>query len=620
MMNDIDLNEKEQKLVSDRYSELKNERKRYISLWKDVQNYVAITNEINYEFDQTKEPNYQKDVFINDPTGFICVNQAGDYLAGILWNLNAVTLEPSDYIKEQAKGKDLSLFYKKATKKFLEQMNSTDAGFQSILKSYCYEQFSYGTSGIGVFKSKEYEKGQSECCLTFKPYGVWNCCIDEGSNNKIDVIYTVYNWRLNQIIEEFCYKDGEFNKELFELLPDDIKESFEKNQFNKKFKLVYGIMPNPSYLLGKRGKIGARFKGYWFLESKPKDIFKVDYFKKMPIAICRAIRVNNQIYGESAGTLAISSIKMMNYIKGNTVDNIEKTTDPALGILSGALVAGNVFKRSAGAVNNFNPQAMNNGQTPVFPIAPVGDISAVVNFLIPELKKDIVNIFKIDQLLDFNNQTQMTATESSYRMSIRGKSINGLLTQEKTEEIEPVCHRAISIMEDCNMFGYSIDDILAMEEKTDEDIAYKQKLINEQDYIPEVVADAMKNNKVWYTLKFNGELEKLCNAEVYEAIGRFLQYLSAVLQMQPVLIHAINAYEFLELLKSVSNLVNDNLIKTKTEYEELLAKMQEEAKLQQQQITMMQNSQAMKNMANASKDDAQAQALNGGMYEQLQQN
>lgn len=607
-MNTIDITEQEEKLVIERFRELKTERNRYIDRWKDVQDYVAITNEINTEFEDNKQPNEQKDIFINDPTAFISVNQAGDYLAGILWNMNAVTLEPSKYIKDKAQGADLSDFYKKATDIFLEQMNATDAGFQSILKSYCYEQFSYGTSGIGTFKSKEFENGQSECCLSFKPFGVWNSCIDEGSNNKVDVIYTVYHWRLNQIIEEFCYKDGAPSEELKNNLPDEMQRAIENNKFNQKFKIIFGILPNNSFVMGKRGKNGARYKGYWFIENSESKVFKVDYFNKLPIAMCRAIRVNNQVYGESSGTLAISSIKMLNHIAGNTVDNIEKTTDPALGVISGALVAGNVFNRSAGSVTTFNPQAQANGQSPVFPISQVGDISAVVNFLIPELKKDIVNIFKIDQLLDFNNQTQMTATESSYRMSIRGKSINGLLTQEKSETIEPTCHRAISIIADCGLFGKTFDEVQELPEDTEEQIAYKQKIIKEGDFIPEIITDAIKDNKMWYKLKFNGELEKLCNAEVYEAIGRFLQYLNAVLQIKPELVHAINAYEFLELLKSVSNLVNDNLIKNKYDYEELLKAMEEEQKAQAEQQALLQQSQVAKNMASAGKDGAEIYA------------
>lgn len=604
----MDITDKEQSLVIERFKDLKQERTRYIPRWREIRDYVSITNEVNSEFEDTKQPSEQKDIFINDPTAFISVNQAGDYLAGILWNLNAVTLEPSKYIKDKAQGSDLSKFFKKATAVFLEQMNATDAGFHSVLKSYCYEQFSFGTSGIGTFKSKEFENNQSECCLTFKPFGVWNSAIDEGANNKIDVVYTVYHWRLNQIIEEFCYQDGVLDKNLIEQLPDEIKEAYEANKFNQKFKLVFGLLPNSSYAMETRGKNGAKYKGYWFIDNSSNKIFKVDYFDKMPISMCRAIRVNNQVYGESAGTLAISSVKMLNHIAGNTVDNIEKTTDAPLGIISGSLVAGNVLNRSARSVTVFNPQSANSSNQPIFPISQAGDISAVVNFLIPQLQKTIINMFKIDQLLDFNNQTEMTATESSYRMSIRGKAINGLLSQQKTECIEPTCHRAISIIQNCNLFGYTKEQIQEMPEDTEEQIAYKQELIANGDYIPDVVLEAMKNNKMWYSLKFNGELEKLCNAEIYEAIGRFLQYLSAILNLKPELAHAINGYEFLDLLKSVSNLVNDKLIKNKHDYENIIKKI-EEAQAQQQQVqNMIAQSQMAKNMASAGKDGAIANA------------
>ena len=600
----MDITDKEQSLVIERFKDLKQERTRYMPRWREIRDYVSITNEVNSEFEDTKQPSEQKDIFINDPTAFISVNQAGDYLAGILWNLNAVTLEPSKYIKDKAQGSDISNFYKKATEVFLEQMNATDAGFHSVLKSYCYEQFSFGTSGIGTFKSKEFENKQSECCLTFKPFGVWNTAIDEGANNKIDVVYTVYHWRLNQIIEEFCYQDGVLNNELVEKLPDEIKEAYNANKFNQKFKLVFGVLPNSSYAMETRGKNGAKYKGYWFIDNSSNKVFKVEYFDKMPISMCRAIRVNNQVYGESAGTLAISSVKMLNHIAGNTVDNIEKTTDAPLGIISGSLVAGNVLNRSANSVTVFNPQTTQGNGQPIFPISQAGDISAVVNFLIPQLQKTIINMFKIDQLLDFNNQTEMTATESSYRMSIRGKAINGLLSQQKTECIEPTCHRAISIIQNCKLFGYTLEEIQDMPEETEEQIAYKQQLIATGDYIPEIVLEAMKNNKMWYTLKFNGELEKLCNAEIYESIGRFLQYLSAILNLKPEVAHAINGYEFLELLKSVSNLVNDKLIKNKYDFENIIKKL-EEAQAQQTEIqNLIAQSQMAKNMASAGKDGA----------------
>lgn len=606
-LNNIDLTEKEELLVFERFSELKEERTKYVPRWRDVKDYVALTNEINSEFEDLENKQKQEDIYINDPTGFICTNQAGDYLAGILWNLNGVTLEVSDYIKRISKGEDFSDFYKRATETTLEQINSTDAGFQSILKSYCYDQFSYATSGIGVFRSKEFDNGQSECCLTFKPYGVYNSCIDEGANNKVNVIYTVYNWRLNKIIEEFCIIDGEFSEEAFKTLPENMQRAYEAKKLNQKFKLVYGVMPNNFYKTGKRGKIGAKFKGYWF-EEVSKKVFKVDYYKEKPIAICRFIRVNGKVYGESSGTLSISSIKILNHIMGDTVDNIEKATDTPLGMFSGSLVAGNVINRSAGSVTTFNPQGTANGQTPIFPIQQVGDISAVISFLIPEMKKTITNIFKIDQLLDFNQSTQMTATESSYRMSIRGKSINGILSQQKAECIEPTINRVISIIQECDLYGHSLND---MPEQTPEEIAEKQRVEQEGDFIPPVIAQAMKDGKKWYKLKFNGELEKLSNAQIYEDIGRFFQYIIQLLQIKPELVHALEDYELLDLIKLVSNLSNSNIIKSKTKYQELLQAIEDAKRQEQEQQNAILQAQLAKNISGANRDNAIANAQGG---------
>lgn len=494
-------------------------------------------------------------------------------------------------------------------------MNSTDAGFNSILKSYCYDQFSYGTSGIGVFKSKEFQKGQSECCLTFKPYGVYNSCYDEGANSKINVVYTAYNWTVNRIVEEFCIYEGEFKEEEFKTLPEAIRRDYEAGQLNKKHKLIYGILPNNFYQMNLRGKNGAKFKGYWFLSSSNK-IFKVDYFNEMPIAVCRFIRVNNQVYGESSGSLSISSIKMLNHIKGDTIDNIEKITDSPLGVLSGALVAGNVLNRSAGGVTVFNPQGVANGQSPVFPLSQSGDISAVVNFLMPELKKDIVNNFKIDQLLDFNNSTAMTATESSYRMGIRGKSISGVLSQQVTEGIEPTVHRAISVIQDSGLYGITQEEAIStilnggyVANINPDELQEKIASLENMNIIPDVVANAMRDNKRWYKIKFNGELEKLANAELYESIGRFLQYFASIYQIDPNITLAINSYEFLDMLKHVSNLQNDGLVKSKTEFSEIIEQMQAQQQAQQEAQMQMQAVGAMQGMAKAGKDSAETQNI-----------
>ena len=197
----------------------------------------------------------------------------------------------------------------------------------------------------------------------------------------------------------------------------------------------------------------------------------------------------------------------------------------------------------------------------------------------------------------------MTATESNFRMSIRGKSINGVLTQQKAEVMEPVLHRSISIIQDCGLYGNIIED---MPETTPEEIAEKERAYKEGDFIPPVIAQAMKDGKRWYKLRFNGELEKLCNAELYEAIGRFLQNFNAIMQIDPNIVHAINTYDFLVLLKKVSNLVNDGLVKTKTEYQNILKAMQQAQAQQQQAQALAGQVQMAKDIATADKEGATA--------------
>ena len=70
------------------------------------------------------------------------------------------------------------------------------------------------------------------------------------------------------------------------------------------------------------------------------------------------------------------------------------------------------------------------------------------------------------------------------------------------------------------------------------------------------------------------------------------------------MIEAINDYEFLELLKNASNLVNEKLIKSKYKYKEVIKQIEEAQAQQAQQMQMLQGSQVAKNFASAGKDEA----------------
>ena len=60
----MNITDKEQSLVIERFKDLKQERTRYMPRWREIRDYVSITNEVNSEFEDTKQPSEQKDIFI----------------------------------------------------------------------------------------------------------------------------------------------------------------------------------------------------------------------------------------------------------------------------------------------------------------------------------------------------------------------------------------------------------------------------------------------------------------------------------------------------------------------------------------------------------------------------
>jgi hypothetical protein len=139
----------------------------------------------------------------------------------------------------------------------------------------------------------------------------------------------------------------------------------------------------------------------------------------------------------------------------------------------------------------------------------------------------------------------MTATESLQRYSIRGKSIAGMLQQQKVEGLEPVSKRAISILMDLGELGVNPTT----------DKARAQMLQSKgkpERVIPESVLEIIKAGRPWYELKFNNEMEKLMRTEAVQNLLQILQSITAIAALYPDIIQAVNWYK---LLRDI----NDNL-------------------------------------------------------------
>lgn len=532
------------------YSDLKTEWEKKKPDWEDIAHFVGIGVDVDYIQNKgQKASSRDPDEYVDDPTSAISVNQAGDYLMGIMWGTGDRVFDiiPSRYVTELVDAAAVKDYYDFATNQALYHMNHEQAGFSTAMRPYVYDQFSFGTSGVGAFKNQSFMTRIEENALIFRDYGVDNTMIDEGKSGQVEIVFSVYNWRVNRIAGEFCKTDGGIDQAKVATLPKPIREAYASGDYNKYFQIVFGFYPREDYDPKLKGKRGTRYKGVWFMDQgQDNEIFFEEDFADRPIAVARAIKVRGETYGRASGTMLISTIRSVNFMVGTSIEIIEKMANPSLGMLNNAIFGDSVLDTSPDGITIFNSAlASATKGNPVFPLYDVGDPSAILQFLVPYLNEKIVTAFKVDSLLDFASAKEMTATESLQRYAIRGKSLAGFLLQQKNEFLVPIAKRSISLL-------FSMGE-LGVNPLTAQALA-NQLRSNGRDnrVIPEAVLQVVESGRPWYELRWNNELEKLTRTETIQNLIQIIQAITAIAALYPDIIHAVEWYE---LLKDI----NDNL-------------------------------------------------------------
>ena len=584
------------------YTDLKTNWEEHKPIWEDISQFVGISVDAEY-INNRGHGNKSRDLdeFVDDPTSAISVNQAGDYLGGVMWGTgdNVFDIVPSRYVTELVDPAEVQDYYDFITDQSLYHMNHPSAGFSTALQPYIYDQFSFGTSGIGAFKNKGFVNRTEENALTFRNYGVDNTMIDEGKAAQVDIVFTVYNWRVNRIIGEFAMTGGVFDKEKFATLPKPIQDAYNNNSLNDVFQIVFGFFPRDDFDPRLAGKKGTRYRGVWFMDSGiDNKIFLEEDFAERPVAMARAIKVRGEVYGRSSGTILMSSIRSVNFMVGSAIEIIEKMSNPALGILNNAIFGDSVLDTSPQSLTVFN-QTLAKGGNPIFPIHDVGDPSAILNFLVPYLNEKIVTAFKVDSLLDFASAKEMTATESLQRFAIRGKSLAGFLLQQKNELLVPIVKRSVSLLLSIGELG--VDPIIEAERAQQLQAAGRSNRV-----IPEAILQVIEEGRPWYELKFNNELERLTRTEAVQALLQTIQAITAIAALKPEIINAVDWYK---LLKDINDNLDHNsqILISEKEF-----KAQVAAAAQAQQAAMMMQAgqgvaQIQKDTASANKSNTEAQ-------------
>lgn len=584
--------------IYSRYQKMISERSEHSTLWRDISKYTGINVDIDYGDNQgygTKSE--QRDQYIDDPTSAIAVNQFGDYLMGVLWGNGegVFKVKPSRYVLETADAQSLRPFFEFVTDQTLYHMNHPKAGLRAKLNEYAYDQGAFGNSAIGVFKNQRFLDGVSHNALLFRSYGVDNGMIDEGLNGLPEYFDCTYNWRTARIVNEFCCGADGVSKDAVEKLPDSIRKSWEKGDINGIHKIVFALFPRDDYNPKLQGKRGTPYRGVWFMANGEggKFFYEEDFYEKS-IAWCRMIKMRGHVYGRSSGTMLLSTIRSVNFMLGTGIDVIEKMANPSLGTFNAALFGDSVLDTSPNGMNIFNQSMMGSASSPIFPIYDVGDPKALLEFLVPFLNDKVTTAFKVDALLDFNNQTGMTATESMQRFTIRSKSISGILSQQKNELLDVIIPASIGILWRCGELGV---DPQIMPDKADE----LRRLGKSQRIIPDAVLRAVADGKPWFELEYNNEMDRMLRADRVQHLLQVVQSTLVIAQAYPQIIEAVDWYKLLaEINENLDT--SSKILLTEREFKQ---KIQQIAQAQQAQMQL----QAGQQMAAIDKDAAQAEKM-----------
>lgn len=585
-----EITEKDIKQLKERYSNLYSIKSVNFSIWDEIARYCRI--EKRFVEDRRHETaGYQLDTGLADPTSLLAINSSANNLYGILiGDGDFFNLALSEELKESlGADKDMvSDYLKKVAKKVLREINKPESNFKQAVLEHLKDQQTFGTSGVGTFISNDYLAGRCNSIFEFIPFGVDNITIDEGRNGKIDTIFVDYNWRINKIVKSFCYEDGKFNEEKFNRFPDKLKSSF-RDKPNDRYDLQLAIVQNDFFQKGVEGKIGCKYVGVWYLKDEKDFILDTEYYQDNPINIVRVDKIRGELYGRADGTKILSFIKMLNYCMADAVEVIDKMVHPALAVVDGSLTGDKVIDTSPNSATIVKLPA-NGNQLPIFNLQDIGDPSGLLNILLPYLRETISTAFKVDILLDNNNQQAKTATEMIQRYNIRSKLLYSMVYQQVNGLLLPLIDYCIKIMMQLNLLGKKQEDPNIQEEDL---------------IIPDVILDFIEKGKDWYKVEFKTEIAKMSKSQELEDISQLLQLISGMAQFNPEILQSVNWYELLSRCEYLLNNGESYLI-SKNEYEEIIKNIQEaqgQAQIMQGQLA---NSEMNKNNAVANKDMQEA--------------
>lgn len=563
------VDDKKSQLIMDLFTELRTRRAVWDDHWQIIGDFVHGTKQ---EFTEENTPGERLNEERHTSVAVFASRQLASSLIGMLWPNGAQSMKliPSRNVTENQENKE---YFDRVTEIIIQAMDDPLAGLTVSLDEYMLDQVSFGTSGIGVFEG-------TDSLLHFEAWGTQQLYIAEGNEGRVDTEFRKFVWPLHRVVATFGVEN----------LSDKLQQMNESpKNVGEKVEIIHAIMRRAAEDrdITKEGNLNMPYMSV-YMERDSKHIIRESGFQENPVKVTRFRKLPDEQYGRSPGMDGLSDVLELDYLTERFTVNVDKTGDPPLIMLDDGRFGGGIIDSSAGAINIIDVSGrQNNNIDPIRPLFTVGELSTTLERM-NQLRDAIAQHFFLDQLLDFNNQTQMTASEALLRDRIRAAALGSIFNRQVAEMFDPLISRVFNLLLDKGQLGV----INGSPEQQAAEALGQDILI-----IPDDIAQRMARGEDVFNIKYFTPAARMLQLQRAEALNQLTLYTQGLMQTDPTAGDAFDSDKAVRLAAEIGGL--GDILRSDQEVDAI---RQQRAEAQQAQAAAQQiqmGSEAARNLSQA---------------------
>lgn len=340
-------------------------------------------------------------------------------------------ITPDNQLYQKLTTKDKALREFHPLMQYLEEVNeilfavrrSPFANFSSQANE-CYKSLgAFGTLGMLV----EDVLGRG---IRYKSCHLSELFVAENEHGIVDVVHRRFEYTARQAVSAF----------VLDVLPDKIRQSFDKNDENSKYEFIHAVEPNKERKHGRIDHAGMAFKSC-YVSIEGRQMVSEGGYRTFPYAISRYSTNPREVYGRGPAMMVLPDIKMLNEMEKTTLRAGHLAVDPPLLLLEDGSLQGFQMRPRALNYGGLNEQ----GQQLVQPLETKANLPWAMDM--SDGKRKLINEAFLVTLFQILVETpQITATEALLRAQEKGQLLAPTMGRQQSEFLGRVTERELDIL------------------------------------------------------------------------------------------------------------------------------------------------------------------------------